>query len=180
MTQRANQPTMRAPFARRSAWGQTSWSGCRSTSASGSRWERSTPGAVGVGARALELAVAHARERVQFGRPIGAYQAVAHPLADAFVELELARSLAWWAAWCVADDEADRTLAAAAAKATAADAAVATCERSIQTHGGVGFTWESPLNGLYRRALWIQSWDASGATLRAEVAAQVLDEEGAT
>lgn len=136
--------------------------------------------AVGVGTRALELAVAHARERVQFGRPIGAYQAVAHPLADAYVELELARSLAWWAAWCIAADEADRPVAAAAAKATAADAAVAACERAIQTHGGVGFTWESPLNGLYRRAQWIRSWEASGATLRAEVAAQVLGEEGAT
>lgn len=136
--------------------------------------------AVGVGGRALELAVTHARERVQFGRPIGAYQAVAHPLADAYVELELARSLAWWAAWCIASDEADRHVAAAAAKASAAEAAVAACERSIQTHGGIGFTWESPLNGLYRRALWIQSWEASGATLRAEIASHVLGERGAT
>jgi alkylation response protein AidB-like acyl-CoA dehydrogenase len=53
---------------------------------------------------------------------------------------------------------------------------VATCERSIQAHGGIGFTWEHILHRLYKRALWIQSWDASGAELRAEVAASLLDE----
>ncbi len=134
--------------------------------------------AVGVGVRALELAVAHARERVQFGRPIGAYQAVAHPLADVYVELELARSLAWWAAWSIGADDPGAVVAAAAAKATASDAAVASCERAIQTLGGSGFTWESPLNGLYRRALGIRSWEASGETLRAEVALHVIDEGG--
>ncbi|MGL6279466.1 MAG: acyl-CoA dehydrogenase family protein [Gaiella sp.] len=131
--------------------------------------------AVGVTSRALELAVAHAREREQFGRAIGAFQAVAHPLADVYVELELARSLTSWAAWCVAEAEAPRTVAAAAAKAQAAEAAVFACERAIQTLGGLGFTWESPLNGLYRRALWIETWEASGERLRAEVAAHLLD-----
>lgn len=131
--------------------------------------------ACGVGGRALEHAIEHASTREQFGRPIGVYQAVSHPLASTYAELELARSAALWAAWCVAVDDDDATVAAASAKALAADAAVAACERSIQIHGGVGFTWEHVLHRLYKRALGIQAWEASGAELRAEVAAHLLD-----
>ncbi len=131
--------------------------------------------AVGVGSRALELAVEYARSREQFGRIVGTYQAVSHPLATSYVELELARSLAWWAAWCVASDEPDAAVAAAAAKSEAAEAAVAACERAIQAHGGIGFTWEHVLHRLYKRALGIQSWEASSAQLRAEVASHLLD-----
>jgi alkylation response protein AidB-like acyl-CoA dehydrogenase len=131
--------------------------------------------AVGVAARALELAVAYATEREQFGRRIGTYQAVSHPLASSLAEVELARSLAWWASWCVAHDEPDAPVAAAAAKADAADAAVLACERAIQTLGGIGFTWEHVLHRLYKRALWIQTWEASPAQLRAEVASHLLD-----
>jgi alkylation response protein AidB-like acyl-CoA dehydrogenase len=131
--------------------------------------------AVGAGARAIELSVAYAKEREQFGRRIGSYQAVSHPLASSHAELELARSLAWWAAWCVANDHEDAPVAAASAKAEAADAAVLACERAIQAHGGIGFTWEHVLHRLYKRALWIQSWEASSAQLRAEVASHLLD-----
>ena len=129
---------------------------------------------VGVGTRALELSVTYVTEREQFGRRIGSYQAVAHPLASSHAELELARSLSWWAAWCVANDEPDAPVAAAAASADAADAAVVACERAIQAHGGIGFTWEHVLHRLYKRALWIQSWEATPAQLRAEVAAYLL------
>ena len=59
--------------------------------------------AVGIGKKALELAIEYAKTRMQFGKPIGVYQAVSHPLADTYVETELARSLAYWAAWCVAE-----------------------------------------------------------------------------
>jgi alkylation response protein AidB-like acyl-CoA dehydrogenase len=131
--------------------------------------------AVGVAARALELAVAYVSEREQFGRRIGTYQAVSHPLASTLADVELARSLAWWAAWCVAHDEPDASVAAAAAKADAADAAVLACERAIQVLGGIGFTWEHVLHRLYKRALWIQAWEASPAQLRAEVAQHLLD-----
>jgi alkylation response protein AidB-like acyl-CoA dehydrogenase len=134
--------------------------------------------AAAVGARALELAVAYAKERTQFGRPIGSYQAVSHPLASSYTELELARSLAWWAAWCVAHDEPEAAVAAAAARAEAADAAVTACERAIQAHGGIGFTWEHVLHRLYKRALGIQSWEATSAQLRAEVASELLDRGG--
>jgi len=131
--------------------------------------------AVGVGSRALELAVAYVSEREQFGRRIGSYQAVSHPLASSHAELELARSLAWWAVWSVAEETDEAAVAAAGAKADAADAAVAACERAIQAHGGIGFTWEHALHRLYKRALWIQSWEASSAQLRAEVAGHLLD-----
>ena len=131
--------------------------------------------AVGVGARALELAVGYVAEREQFGRRIGSYQAVSHPLASSLAEIELARSLAWWAAWCVAHDDPDAPVAAAAAKADAADAAVLACERAIQAHGGIGFTWEHVLHRLYKRALATQTWEASSARLRGEVAGHLLD-----
>jgi alkylation response protein AidB-like acyl-CoA dehydrogenase len=131
--------------------------------------------ACGVAARALELAVDHANERTQFGKPIGSYQAVAHPLATTLVELELGRSLALFAAWCVAEGDDRAPVAAAAAKAHCADAAVAACERSIQIHGGIGFTWEHVLHRLYKRALGIQSWDTSSERLRAEIASHILE-----
>jgi len=134
--------------------------------------------AVGVGARALELAIEYVTTRQQFGRTIGVYQAISHPLATTYTELELARSLAYWAAWCVAESEPQAPLGAAAAKAQASEAAVAACERSIQAHGGIGFTWEHVLHRLYKRAQGIQTLDASPAQLRAEVATALLDGEG--
>jgi alkylation response protein AidB-like acyl-CoA dehydrogenase len=134
--------------------------------------------ACGVGARALELAVDYAKERQQFGKPIGTYQAVSHPLATTLMELELARSLALFAAWCIAENDPRAPIAAAAANSLCGDAAVAACERSIQVHGGIGFTWEHVLHRLYKRALWIQAWEASGAQLRSEIAAHLLDGDG--
>jgi alkylation response protein AidB-like acyl-CoA dehydrogenase len=134
--------------------------------------------AVGIGSVALELATAHACQRSQFGRPIGSYQAVSHRIADTYVEMELARSLAYWAAWCVGNEQDPvAATAAAAAKAYAAEAAVRACERAIQVHGGVGFTWEHRLHRLYRRALWGLAFEATGAQLRASVADVVLASE---
>jgi alkylation response protein AidB-like acyl-CoA dehydrogenase len=134
--------------------------------------------ACGVGARALELAIAYTKEREQFGKKIGTYQAVSHPLAATWMEVELGRSLSLFAAWCIAEDDERATVAAASAKALCADAAVSACERSIQAHGGIGFTWEHVLHRLYKRALWIQSWEASTAQLRSEVASYLLDGTG--
>ena len=130
--------------------------------------------AVGIASQALALGVEHAKSREQFGRPIGAYQAVSHKLADTYVETELARSLAYWAAWCIAEDEGEAERAAIAAKVYGAEAAVAACERAIQVHGGMGFTWDHPLHRYYKRALWIESFDRSGAAHRAEIAQAIL------
>ena len=131
--------------------------------------------AVGIAAKALELAVDYAKSRQQFGRTIGVYQAVSHRLADTYVETELARSLAYWAAWCVAEQDEQTEVAVAAAKAYCGDAAVAACERSIQVHGGIGFTWEHVLHTYYKRALWIQAYDGYATKHRAVVASRLLD-----
>ena len=132
--------------------------------------------AVGVAQKALELGVAYVSEREQFGKKIGTYQAVSHPLADTYVETELARSLAYWAAWCVAEDDEQAPVAVAAAKSMAAETAVAACERSIQVHGGIGFTWEHVLHRYYKRAQWIDAFGGHAAKQREVVAAELLDE----
>jgi alkylation response protein AidB-like acyl-CoA dehydrogenase len=131
--------------------------------------------AAGIARRALEFGVEHAKTREQFGRPIGVYQAVSHPLADTYVDTELARSIAYWAAWCVAEDDEQAPIAAAAAKSYAGDVAVLACERAIQVLGGIGFTWEHVLHRYYKRALWIQAYGGYPRELRAKVAAWLLD-----
>jgi alkylation response protein AidB-like acyl-CoA dehydrogenase len=131
--------------------------------------------ATGIAQHALAVAVEHAKTREQFGRAIGAYQAVAHPLADTYVESELARSLAYWAAWCIAERDEQTQVAVAAAKSYAGDVAVSACERAIQILGGIGFTWEHPLHTYYTRALWIQAYGGYAREHRATIAAWLLD-----
>ena len=131
--------------------------------------------AVGVAQKALELGVAYVSDREQFGKKIGTYQAVSHPLADTYVETELARSLAYWAAWCVAEEDERTPVAVASAKSFCAETAVAACERSIQVHGGIGFTWEHVLHRYYKRAQWIDAFGGHAAKQRELVAAALLD-----
>jgi alkylation response protein AidB-like acyl-CoA dehydrogenase len=130
--------------------------------------------ATGVAERALEIATDYAKEREQFGLPIGKFQAISHQLADTYMDVELTRSLALWAAAALDDEDRDATVAAETAKAFAADAAVRACERAIQVHGGIGFTWEHPLHRYYKRALGIRAFLASGDDLRASVAARII------
>jgi alkylation response protein AidB-like acyl-CoA dehydrogenase len=130
--------------------------------------------AVGVGDRALELAVEHAKTRQQFDRPIGVFQGVSHKLADAYMEVENARSLAYFAGWAVANDAPEAPDAAAAAKGYAAEAAISACEKAIQAHGGIGFTWEHPLHRYYKRALWIAAFMGWPSAQRARVAASLI------
>jgi alkylation response protein AidB-like acyl-CoA dehydrogenase len=131
--------------------------------------------AVGIAQKALELGVEHASTREQFGRPIGVFQAVSHQLSDIYHDVELARSLAYWAAWAVAVGDGQAAIAAAAAKAFCSEAAVAACERSIQVHGGTGFTWEHVLHRYYKRALWIEHFGGTPEQHRETVAAALLD-----
>lgn len=130
--------------------------------------------AVGVAQRALDLARSHASERRQFDKAIGSYQAVSHQVADSYMGVELARSLGYWAAWCVAVEDERADAAAAAAKSYATEVAVAACERSIQVHGGVGFTWEHILHRYYKRAQWLESFDGYPASHRTAVADRLL------
>ncbi|MDQ3571908.1 MAG: acyl-CoA/acyl-ACP dehydrogenase [Actinomycetota bacterium] len=107
---------------------------------------------VGVAARALDIAVAYAKEREQFGRPIGAYQAVSHRLAEMLWDVEEARSLVYYAAWCADANTEALPLAASMAKARASDAACQVTHDAIQTLGGIGFTWEHDIHFFLKRA----------------------------
>jgi alkylation response protein AidB-like acyl-CoA dehydrogenase len=108
---------------------------------------------VGVAARALARTVEHVRTREQFGRPIGAFQAVKHRLADAYVAVERARSLTYRAAMLLDDpDAAGVPVAAALAKAAASEAAVLVAKAGVQLHGAVGMTWEHDMHLFLRRA----------------------------
>ena len=107
---------------------------------------------VGLAQRALDMAVAYAKERQQFERPIGAYQAVSHQCAQMLYDVEEARSLTLYAAWAADAEPESVPLASAMAKSRASDAAWEVCKTSIQVHGGIGFTWEHDLHFLLKRA----------------------------
>jgi alkylation response protein AidB-like acyl-CoA dehydrogenase len=107
---------------------------------------------VGGSAHALDATVAYVHTRQQFGRPIGAFQAVKHRLADLLVELEAARSAAALAAACVDSGSADLPVAASAAKVVCSETAVLAAAEYVQFHGGVGFTWEHAAHRYVRRA----------------------------
>jgi alkylation response protein AidB-like acyl-CoA dehydrogenase len=130
--------------------------------------------ATGVAQRALDLAGAYTKERQQFGRVIGTYQGVSHRVANTYVAVQLARSLAYWAAWAVSADDAQADLAAAAAKSTGGENAVFACEQAIQCHGGIGFTYEHVLHRYYKRAQWINGFEGPGRTHRAAIAEELL------
>ena len=131
--------------------------------------------AVGIAQRALDTATEHAKSREAFGRPIGTFQAVSHQIADVYAATQLARSLAYWAAWAVDADDERADLAVAAAKSACADAAVTACEHAIQVLGGVGFTWEHYLHRFYKRAQWIDAFEGYGGVHRAAIATAIID-----
>lgn len=130
---------------------------------------------IGLAERILEDIVAYANERHQFGKPIGAFQAVSGPLVDAFVEIELARALARWAVRAIELGDPAADVAAVVAKTAASDAAVDTVERATQVAGAIGFTWEYHLHRFLRRALWIASFDSTVEEGRQFVAAELLE-----
>jgi alkylation response protein AidB-like acyl-CoA dehydrogenase len=107
---------------------------------------------VGIAQRAMEMAVDYAKEREQFGRPIGAYQAVSHRCAQMMLEVESARSTTLYAAWAADHEPEWLALAASMAKAFAADAGWRVTASSLQVHGGIGFTWEHDLHFFLKRA----------------------------
>jgi alkylation response protein AidB-like acyl-CoA dehydrogenase len=107
---------------------------------------------VGVAQRAMEMAVEYAKDRKQFDRPIGAYQAVSHRCAQMLLEVEGARSTTLYAAWAADYEPESLPLASSMAKAYAADAAWRVTASSLQVHGGIGFTWEHDLHFFLKRA----------------------------
>jgi alkylation response protein AidB-like acyl-CoA dehydrogenase len=107
---------------------------------------------VGGAQRCLDLSVAYAKERVQFGRPIGSFQAIQHKCADMMIAVEAARSGVYWAACVAAEGGPDFGIASSLAKCTASEAFFRCAAESIQIHGGVGFTWEYDVHLYLKRA----------------------------
>jgi acyl-CoA dehydrogenase len=107
---------------------------------------------VGGAQACLEMARTYATERYAFGRPIGSFQAIKHKLADVYVATELARSNSYYGAWALSSGAAELPIAAAAARVSAIDAFYLASKENIQTHGGMGFTWEADCHLYYRRA----------------------------
>lgn len=122
---------------------------------------------LGTAARACELAAHHARTREQFGRPIGAFQAVQHLCADILVRVEVARAAVYAAA--VTGDAAD----IACARVLADDAAVQGARDCLQVHGGIGFTWEAEVHLLLKRA-WVRARRAGGTAHSEQLLAREL------
>ena len=107
---------------------------------------------LGGAARVLEMSTEYAKERVQFGKPIGSFQAVKHRCADMLVDVEGMRSVAYWAAWSIGAGEPDRSMAASTAKVWCSDAAKRVMASGLQVHGGIGFTWEHDLHLFLKRS----------------------------
>ena len=126
---------------------------------------------LGSAGRALDLAVTHARDRVQFGRPIGSFQAVKHRCADMLVDVEGMRSTVYWAAWCLAAGDPDGSVAASTAKIWCSDASKRVMASALQVHGGIGFTWKHDLHFSMKRAHLDQLAFGDAAAHRARLVA---------
>ncbi len=100
----------------------------------------------------MEMAVQYAKDRVQFGRPIGSFQAIKHKCADMLLEVESAKSAAYYAGWCAAEMNDELPSVASLAKAYCSEAYFHCAAENIQIHGGIGFTWEHPAHLYFKRA----------------------------
>ncbi len=107
---------------------------------------------VGGGQEVLEMAVQYAKDRVQFGRPIGSFQAIKHKCADMLLEVESAKSAAYYAGWCASELNDELPSVASLAKAYCSEAYFHAAAENIQIHGGIGFTWEHPAHLYFKRA----------------------------
>ncbi|MBA2283243.1 MAG: acyl-CoA/acyl-ACP dehydrogenase [Actinomycetota bacterium] len=107
---------------------------------------------VGGAQKVLEMAVEYAKVRVQFGRPIGSFQAIKHKCADMLLEVESAKSAAYYAGWCASELNDELPSVASLAKAYCSEAYFHATAENIQIHGGIGFTWEHPAHLYFKRA----------------------------
>ena len=128
---------------------------------------------VGGADRALEMARAYALDRHAFGRQIGGFQAIKHKLADMYVKNEVARSNAYYGAWALNTDAAELPLAAATARVAASEAFWFASKENIQTHGGIGFTWEADPQLYYRRSRQLSLVAGAPALWRERLVAQL-------
>jgi alkylation response protein AidB-like acyl-CoA dehydrogenase len=107
---------------------------------------------LGAAGKVLEMSTEYAKDRVQFGKPIGRFQAVKHRCADMLVDVEGMRRAVYWAAWCLGAHHEDTSIAASTAKVWCADAAKRVMASGLQVHGGVGFTREHALHLFLKRS----------------------------
>jgi alkylation response protein AidB-like acyl-CoA dehydrogenase len=107
---------------------------------------------VGGAQKVLEMAVQYAKDRIQFGRPIGSFQAIKHKCADMLLEVESAKSAAYYGMWCAAEMNDELASVASLAKAYCSEAYFHAAAENIQIHGGIGFTWEHPAHLYFKRA----------------------------
>lgn len=128
---------------------------------------------IGGAQRVLDISVAYAKERVQFGRPIGSFQAIKHKCAEMMLQVESAKSAAYYAAWAVDEDATEAPIAVSMAKAYCSDAFRNTAGEGIQVHGGIGFTWEHDMHLYFKRAKYAE-FTFGDATYHRELVAQEL------
>jgi alkylation response protein AidB-like acyl-CoA dehydrogenase len=128
---------------------------------------------VGGAQKVLDMAVDYAKVREQFGRPIGSFQAIQHKCANMLIDVENARSVAYYAAWAVSNEVPDAPLAAATAKAAASDSYRRVAGEGIQVHGGIGFTWEHDMHLYFKRAKSTE-FTFGDATFNRELVAQLF------
>jgi len=128
---------------------------------------------LGAADRVLEMTVAYAKDRVQFGRPIGGFQAVKHRCADMLVDVEGMRSATYYAGWAVGAADPDASAAASVAKVWSSDAARRVMASGLQVHGGIGFTWEHDLH-LFLKRSQLDQMSFGDAGLHRERLAQIL------
>jgi alkylation response protein AidB-like acyl-CoA dehydrogenase len=132
--------------------------------------------ALGGAQACLDRTIAYAKERVQFGRPIGSFQAYKHRLADMMIEIEQARSAVYWAACAVDEGSDEAAIALHAAKSFCADTFFMCASNMIQLHGGIGFTWEHDAHLYFKRARSIQTMLGHSNFHREQVATMILGE----
>jgi alkylation response protein AidB-like acyl-CoA dehydrogenase len=133
----------------------------------------------GISIRLLLMTMTHVKERQQFGRPVGSFQALKHRLADAHIAVESARAATWYAAYALAHGLSDAPLAASVAKAEAADAEALANRAALQFHAGIGFTWEHDLHLWLKRGKALEQAFGSAADHRARIARHVFEESDA-
>jgi alkylation response protein AidB-like acyl-CoA dehydrogenase len=129
---------------------------------------------VGTAQKALDIAVDYAKTRVQFGKPIGSFQAIKHKCVDMMVAVENSRSLTYYACWTVDERVSEAATAVPMAKAYASDMAKNVTSEAIQVHGGIGFTWEHDMHLYHRRALAGEANLGNAPVHREQVAKSLL------
>ncbi len=129
---------------------------------------------IGLGERMIEIAAEYARQREQFGKPIGSFQAVKHLMSDALLKVEFAKAPTYRAAWSLANGEPSASRDVSMAKALASEAAYRSSRSSMQVHGGIGYTWEADLQLFMKKAWALQRAYGDATWHRRRVSAAVL------